>query len=609
MHIIAGTRIEISRAEDETLSLAGEELVLFLEKSPGARLVGTGETADVTVAFRVDPDEPAFAIDVDGDTIHFVGREPVEVLYAVYAFAESFLGFTFFEPGHDRLGRCESVDLCEGRLLEEGPPLLKNRGFIQEHPFTADNLRLADWMAKNRLNYLMTWMKYYDEVDDATKAYYRVRGITIESGHHNFDYWIPFRDYGQMHPEFFALRDGKRVTFDEKDEALLLGKQLCTTDPVLREEIVTNMVAYCRAHPEVRIISLIPNDGFGWCECERCSAFYDPERRGEAFSVSSHVHPAERIYQNLVQYVARRLREELPGVTLTFAAYVNYVHPAEGFVLTPGLAVHYAPYWRCINHDLQDRACPINRRYLDVLDEWAAVKEGGEINLYEYYMGVHFYLSLPMLHEQAIFDEVRALAAHGADGVLTQFHWKNWVPYGLNYYAMARACRGGRPGEVLAAWREGVFGEDADEAGHFYEAMRDLQTSVGPCLIPYPRAFLRRVSRQRGEEVGRLARDLQARRPDDPFRQGLVVWTEYLVRFKDLFDGLQAGTFGIEDLEAFLAWIKENDNADVFEPGKHRVYAFAIRDCLKAGRPWIHFNIDWEDAYVLEHDETLGASR
>ena len=74
------------------------------------------------------------------------------------------------------------------------------------------------------MNYLPVWMKYYDHLSDEMKEYARIRGIEIESGHHNFNYWIPGRKYGKTHPEFFAEINGKRIqSSDGKSELLLSG--------------------------------------------------------------------------------------------------------------------------------------------------------------------------------------------------------------------------------------------------------------------------------------------------------------------------------------------------------------------------------------------------
>ena len=120
--------------------------------------------------------------------------------------------------------------------------------------------------------------------------------ITISiTGHHNFNYWIPGKIYTNAHPDFFAEINGKRINPSIKDDELLLSEQLCTTNPELRSEIVRRMVEYCDKHSEVKTISLVPNDGFGWCECENCSKFYDKNKKGDFYSISSHVYKANKI--------------------------------------------------------------------------------------------------------------------------------------------------------------------------------------------------------------------------------------------------------------------------------------------------------------------------
>ena len=36
------------------------------------------------------------------------------------------------------------------------------------------------------------------------------------------------------------------------------------------------------------------------------------------------------------------------------------------------------------------------------------------------------------------------------------------------------------------------------------------------------------------------------------------------------------------------------------------MYFEALREDLRTGREWIHFNLDWEDAYIRRHDKLLG---
>jgi hypothetical protein len=132
----------------------------------------------------------------------------VEILYAVYEVVGKFLGFSFFEPGVDK--HSASIELKDGKLIANRRPVIANSGFIQGFSFSGNSCLIGDCIAKNKLNYLMTWMKYYDEMPEAMKEFYKVRGIQIESGHHNFNYWIPPEKYYRKHPEFFAVINGKK---------------------------------------------------------------------------------------------------------------------------------------------------------------------------------------------------------------------------------------------------------------------------------------------------------------------------------------------------------------------------------------------------------------
>lgn len=559
----------------------------------------------LNAVFVIETQLVSFEIRNVGGKVIIAAPDCTELLYGVYELAERFGGYSFFEPGRDRFDPARKTPVPEGIAVPARKPLLKRRGFIQEFPFNAETPQLFDWMAKNKLNYLLVWMKYYDELSEECKEAARIRGIVIESGHHNFNYWIPGRKYGETHPEFFAEVNGKRIKSSDGKSDLLLSEQLCTTNPALRAEIAANMLDYCEKHPEVKVISLVPNDGFGWCECSECSRFYDKEKKGDFYSLSEHVYKADRIYHDMVRDIGARLRAKRPDLLLTFCAYVNYCAPSPGFKLEKGMAVHFAPYWRCINHVIDDPACPVNSRYAEDIRHWEAVKNGGEINIYEYYMGVNFYLSLPMIHFREMFHEMSWYAEHHVDGILTQFHLPHWTVYGMNYVLMARAARGEREQDAIPALFAALFGNDAPEARQFYCRIKELLLNMGRCHIPYPYSLFRRTSPADYQELHGMARQLAAKKPDDRFRSELVLWTEYLIRFKALFDQYHAGKLTEAGLDAFLDWIHAHRDSRVFVQERFDMYFQALRECLRTGKPWIHFNLDWEDAYILRQEKML----
>lgn len=584
--------------QDATMQLAATELTaLTLRRfqQPGA----------LQAAFTIEPELPSFEVRLSGENLVIAGPSSVEILYGVYDFAERYLGFCFFEPGRDLLAGTGPVELPAGVLIPARKIPFRVRGFIQEFPFNRDSVLVADWMAKNKLNLLNFWMKYYDDIDEATKQAFLLRGIEMHSGHHNFDYWIPSEKYYGPHPEFFAEYDGKRTKSEADANALLLGKQLCTTNPALRKEIVKNMLEYVQAHPELKILSLNPNDGFGWCECKECSKFYDKNKKGDLYSLSTHVYEASRIYHDMVLDVAQQLHAVRPDLTLSFGSYINYCRPSEEMRLTQGLSTHFAPYWRCINHNIDDPACPINSHYADDIRKWCREKDGGEFIVYEYYMGVNLYLSLPMIHHRRVFEEAKFYEQNGVDGVITQFHVPHWTVYGLNFKAMAHALRGEDEADFNRWILGALFGKDAAAAQSLYAQLESLLHSVGPCHVPYPYSLFNRTEAAQYQSLFASAQALLAMEPNSEFRRELVIWMEYLLRFKKTFDDYHNGIAGITEVDALLTWIHSHRGTRIFVHSKFDMYFEAWRQAIREHKPWLHFNLDWEDAYIRQHEQLL----
>ena len=590
MNIIINT-FEPSNA---TIKLAQSE---FEKLSSSAGMVNS------KIEFYLSETEGYSLCHEDG-VLKFSATSAIEILYAVYDFAETYMGYCFFEPGVDL--KSDIVDeIPTGILFDKKCPKLKRRGFIQEFPFNEDSFLLADWMVKNRLNYVMTWMKHYDFISEELKGYFAVRGIEIESGHHNFSYWIPTSEYGEKHPEFFAMKDGIRIKPSEDKNALLLSEQLCTTNPELRTEMAEKMIAYSKSHPEIKTLSIAPNDGFGWCECPECSKFYDTDDMGEFYCVSEHTYRAGRIYHEMFDDVAKQFHAVCPDVDVTFMAYVNYTRPSPGFKLKPGEIIYFAPYWRCVNHSIADETCPVNQYYKRDILEWCACRDGGEVNIYEYFMGVNFYLSLPMIHHELMFDEVDFYNENNVEGLLTQFHLPHWGVYGINYYAMAQAGYGADKQQFLTKIFSALFGKYAIQYREFYVALRSLQESAGKCLLPYQRHLFKRSETEQFENLFELANKLPEDIPYPAMCKRLKAWSQYLLKFKELSDAANVGTLTKNELDLFIEWCHSQEDKKIIVLDRLDTYFTALADCLENGKEWIHFNIDWEDDHIKRVDEYL----
>ncbi len=67
------------------------------------------------------------------------------------------------------------------------------------------------------------------------------------------------------HPEFYALRDGRR-------ENIGGNSKFCIAKQDLRELVIADAVDRLHENPDTDSISMDPSDGGNWCECEDCEA-------------------------------------------------------------------------------------------------------------------------------------------------------------------------------------------------------------------------------------------------------------------------------------------------------------------------------------------------
>ena len=539
---------------------------------------------------------PSFEIRVVKGKPVIAAPSETELLYGVYDYAERFNGWDFFEPGNDAFHPELVKEFSgEGVIVPAKEKKLDRVGFIQEFPFSDEAYKTLDWMAKNKANYLMVWMEYYDRMDEKIKEFAAVRGIIIESGHHNFNYLIPPEKYRKDHPDFFADTAANR----QRQLAGMpeVSRQLCTTNPALRAELVKNLRQYHEDHPEVTCLGLNPNDGFGWCECENCSKLYDKSSMGDSYCRSEKHYRANGIFNSLIDDVGAQLHEAAPNLKLNFFAYVNYSTPAPDFKLKPGTGVHLALYWRCISHAINDPKCGINSGYFRDILAWQKAKAGGDFNIYEYYMGINFYLAMPMLHFENMFKEIDLYHDCKVNCVSTQFWLENWSSYGINYYFMAQAARGEKFSDAMERFYTTRFGKMADAARRFYGKLQKILQNLGACHIPHVISFLSRTTL---EELEDLREDAALIGENCPLLPGRIfpVWVEYMIRFKKIYDLSLTRRTPAAEVREFLDWILSHQEAKLFVPERFTTFFESWFEDIENGKDWRYFTEnDWQTEY------------
>ena len=245
---------------------------------------------EITGIDTTDLGEDGFRIFTDGDRLCIAGGNR-GVIYGVYEFLES-LGCRFFTHNCEKIPTVPNLEIGEYDIKQV--PRVEYR----EHNY-ADVVQNPRFSVRCRFN----------------GASHRIPARM--GGHmpyawfvHTFERMVPPSVYGETHPEYYSLIDGKRVVRDG-------GRtQLCLTNPEVYDVCVEAVRQALKERPDARIISISQNDWHGNCQCENCLAV-DREEGSPAGTLL-----------RFVNRIAETLEDEFPDVIFDTLAY-NYSRPAS----------------------------------------------------------------------------------------------------------------------------------------------------------------------------------------------------------------------------------------------------------------------------------------
>lgn len=209
----------------------------------------------------------------------------------------------------------------------------------------------------------------------------------------------------KKHPEYFPL-----LPDEQGHLARTPTGQLCLSNPDVQALAVQAARKYLGGRPYDGAsagYSLSPNDSGGWCQCDACKAWDDPDKK---------VGLATRVlrFNNIV---AEALAKEFPDRRFAYyAEYNNMPGPPvreDGTVALkadPAVLPVFVNIY-CLIHDVNDPTCAVNAEYRRRLDEWGKVSK--DMYAYEWYMWTSTY-SLPINY--VIGPRIRYYRDHGVTG-------------------------------------------------------------------------------------------------------------------------------------------------------------------------------------------------
>lgn len=216
---------------------------------------------------------------------------------------------------------------------------------------------------------------------------------------HAYENFCP-HSLAQEHPEYFAQVDGKRP-----------GNQICTTNPdVIRMARQYALNAF-EKNPSLNMVSMEPNDGGGYCECENCKAV-------------GTVSDAIFLFANRVgEAVAARFPDKYVGL------YAYYLHTEP-----PSLKLHPNVYVQLTTGFRHTKMT-----FEEEIAAWS--EKASSLGIYDYFSVFPWDWDMPGKAKAGDLDYLRKNIPFYHSLNATTFDAEsscNWGPNGLGYYLAAQ---------------------------------------------------------------------------------------------------------------------------------------------------------------------------
>jgi hypothetical protein len=297
------------------------------------------------------------------------------------------------------------------------------------------------------------------------KRHNRLGGLSLPTGH-DWGHLPPSRHEAD-HPEYYALRGGKRVP----------GGWLCTSNPEVRRLFAAALSEDIRGKGTMGI-SISPPDGTGYCECEACRK---EDVQTSIEPSSGRVSISDR-YLRFFDAVAGAAGPANPKAILSFYAYADYsLPPREIRASSPNLCAWIAPIRFCRFHGLHDPRCRSRGICRDAIEGWKRAVPMVGLREYNYNLAE---ATVPFSKVTILKEDIPWLKAQGCIGLNIEC-LAFWHLYGIHTYLAARLAWDADADvrAILDDLYEKLFGRAAPHVRSYWErvdrAYREADVHAG----------------------------------------------------------------------------------------------------------------------------------
>jgi len=389
----------------EAEQFAAKELAYFLGEMAGARfpIRRDGEPAssaeivlgrtnrrrleEVPAALRPGASE-GFVVLREGQELLILGKIPRATLYGVYDFLEVELGVRFLAAEVNHTPRRTTLT-CDVASRKYDPPL-EYRNLYSD----------AQWAVRSRINATWGWVPMRTMLGGCEY---------VGRSCHSLPALLPHDEHFDSHPEYFALRDGRR-----RRKAAHRRSHPCLMSRDVLDIVVLNVgrtIESYRRHkglfnPYSQVVVPVEYDDHGQvCQCVECRVVNETEGTagGTLF--------------RFLNAVAAAIENEHPEVSIATLAYGNTETPPKRTRFRKNVTIRFAPIRSDFARRLDDPNSPLNRAVHENLLVWSRICE--KLHVWNYYTNFHSFFT-PYPNLRVIDHNIRLLYKHGMRGLYAQ---------------------------------------------------------------------------------------------------------------------------------------------------------------------------------------------
>ena len=474
--------IVVPRAPSAAVRLAAEELVKYVGEMSGAQVpiaqegqavsgmavhVGLTQVArSVVPAAQMRNPDSIYGQAGDGRVI-LCGGSDRGTLFTVYRFLERVLGCRWLAP---------DVEFVPTRdTIRVEPITFRSAPGFSMRTFGARRDSQRAWGLKMGMNGFFQ----AEDSDRTGNGYYMPKAVP---GCHAYHRIMPSDRYFPDHPQWFPLIRNKRVP------SAMHGPQLCVTAPGLADEFAKNVIAFFDQDPNLRLVSISPNDCRGWCQCEVCIALDKRLCGGRTTKqglAGDRPFMGDRVFW-FANEVATRVAAKHPEKLLLVLAYLEYAEPPD--TVKPAANVvpwlcHFAP--ADYSRPIADPASEPNAQFNGILERWA--KTAPHLLFYSY-VSKSMWWRLPRPVVRNFAADVKHLHRLGIRRYYCQSSLYDWPEAGPLYYVIAKLLwdPSAHTEAIIADWTQHMYGPAAKAMSEFYAAVEQAVRNTGQSYSDNP---------------------------------------------------------------------------------------------------------------------------